>query len=393
MMINVSRISDTVISGSINGVPFSVSYDEQKYKVMKELELQSTIVTTMDELKVIVAEFQPLTKESYKEIVETASPYLFVNKHTNKFYLQYNGILSSKVIPQILVDKILYSVEKDLDITPLIKCWVRFLRNPNFSDDKAYRFAQYITATYTDDVRVTELVEEQGLSHQTALQLATTPQVAITIEGLIVGYKVSEEITTRFILDEDEDIVTKSRYTKSIDPDTGLITYSKPEFVEELLFQPAVMKNRGDEFWCVGVNVNGIPYQKKGHHIRVGAAHFLDSWDQINCNDSATSVKGLHIGGLSYIKGYQNEGTSTHNILVDPADIGAIVSQGDGAMRVKRYFVHSSFAGVNKNIYHSSTYAAMTDQEYKESVEQVVKATQQKHEELDKQLSEVKALV
>ena len=48
-MITVNR-TETLISGSINGKPFSVTYDENKYKLMQELELKATQVATMEEL-------------------------------------------------------------------------------------------------------------------------------------------------------------------------------------------------------------------------------------------------------------------------------------------------------------------------------------------------------
>jgi hypothetical protein len=44
--------------------------------------------------------------------------------------------------------------------------------------------------------------------------------------------------------------------------------------------------------------------------------------------------------------------------------IGAVPDDQDGAIRCKQYFVHSSLAGVNGSIYHSSTYAAKTDEEW-----------------------------
>lgn len=42
-------------------------------------------------------------------------------------------------------------------------------------------------------------------------------------------------------------------------------------------------------------------------------------------------------------------------------------------MRVKQYFVHSSFCGVNKNIYHPSKYAAINDAEFKAMLAAVIK--------------------
>lgn len=394
MMIIINR-TETLISGAINGEPFNVSYDEQKYALMKDLELQATKVNTIEELQAIVKELMPLTKESYKEIVQTACPDIFVNKHTNKFYLQCNNKISSKAIPQALVDRILLSVEKGIEVKPLIKCWMRFLREtpgrPAFTDARATQLANYIMQTYTNEAVVANLVSKEGFSRETAVIKATTPQVAITLEGLLVGYKVSREILTKYDLNENEEVVTKSRYKKSVDPDTGKVTYDEAAYVEERLFEPCVMGNRGDEFWCVGTDINGVSYSKKGHHIRVGALHYLDNWDQV----SSPGNKGLHCGGLSYIDGYQQEGTVTHNILIDPADIHSTNCHGEGvngAMTVKRYFVHSSFAGVNKNIYHSSKYAEMNDEEYKKVLEEVVTKTQMSKTEMDNVLDEAMAL-
>lgn len=388
-MILVNRSGD-YISGAVNGEQFGVTFDETKYATMKELEAKANAAETMEDLQAIVAEFIPLTKESYKELVETASPYLYVNKSSNKFFLKYKDKISSKAIPQVLVDKILVSVEKGIDVTPLIKCWVRFLRNPNYTVQKAKKFAEYITAPYVNQNMITSLMKDKGVSQEVATNLATTTQVAITVEGLLVGYKVSTEIRTKYDLNEEEEVVKKSRYKATVDEDTGIVTYAEPEFVEDRLFEPACMGQSGDEFWCVG---NGL--SKKGHHIRVGCMHYLENWSQVNCNDNASGCPGLHVGGLNYIRGFQNDGTVTHNVLIDPADIGAIVGLGygnDGAMRVRRYFVHSSFAGVNKNIYHSSKYAAMTDEEYRKNLEEVVNASAVKISELEAQRDEALSL-
>jgi hypothetical protein len=387
MMIIVNRVGDNSLSGSVNGIPFGVSYDEKKFELMQQLQDRANAASTVDELQAIVDEFLPLTKESYKELVETICPYIMVNKHTNKFYLQYGGEVSSKALPQEFVDRILKSVEKGIDITPLIKCWARFLREvpgrPVYTASRADMFAKYINAMYTDSSVVAKLQKEEGLSEKVASERATRPQVSITQEGLLVCYKVSREIRTRYELNPDEEVVQKCRYKPSVDPDTGLVTYDEPGNVEDRLFEPYVMGNRGDEF---------NSGDKKGHFIRVGQRHWLDSWDQVGTPGS----KGMHCGGLSYIKGYQNgEGAITHNIFVDPMDIHTIAGLGngnDGAMTVKGYFVFSSFAGPNKNIYHSSTYAALTDEEYQKILQEVVEASKMKKDEVDKMLSEAQAL-
>jgi hypothetical protein len=73
-------------------------------------------------------------------------------------------------------------------------------------------------------------------------------------------------------------------------------------------------------------------------------------------------------------------------------DIGAITHDGSGALRVRKYFTHSSNAGINRSIYHSSKYAAMNDAEWDEFRKEAIKAAELKVK-ADKELAkEVKAL-
>ena len=64
----------------------------------------------------------------------------------------------------------------------------------------------------------------------------------------------------------------------------------------------------------------------------------------------------------------------------------------DGAIRCKQYFVHSSLAGVNGSIYHSSTYAAMTDAEWQEMRSEAVKVKLESKAQVDKEVAELNAL-
>lgn len=375
--------SGFIISGSYNGQQFGVSFDETKWQLMQDLKNRADKAVTMDELKAIMEEFKPLTEESYKELVEHKTPYLMVNKSTNKFYLKYGNAVSKEPLPRVFVDRIVKSLEKNIDITPLIKCWARYMRpipgRPKYSLDAAKDFAAYIGAEYVNSKLKAEL-EKQGLAPEVAQARATTSQVSITQEGLLVCYKVSREILKKHILNEDEEVIQRSRYTKSVDPDTGMVTFATPDHVEDRLFEPYVQGKSGDAFNCG---------DKPGHFIRVGQVHFLDSWDKV----SSPGRKGLHCGGLRYIESYQNgEGAVTHNIFVDPMDIHTVINHDDCAMTVKRYFVHSSFAGVNKSIYHSSSYAALTDAEYAQIVEEAVKATEASKAELNEILETTKAL-
>lgn len=379
MMIIVNKHGEEYISGSFNGNPFGVSFDETKFAEMKKLEERANAASDMEELKSILEEFEPLTKESYKELVEHNTPWILVNKHTNKFYLKLpDGRASNKPLPKEFVTRILTSVDKKIDVLPLVKAWIRFLRNPNYTDAKAAKFAWYINQLYTNQSLATKMMAD-GLSHEVAQQRSTTYQTPITQEGLLMTYKVSKEVVWKYELDENDEPVQKSRYKKSIDDITGLITYDKPVHAEDFIFQPAVQGQRGDEFYCG---------DKAGHIIKVGFSHWLDNWNKVDTNDSHSCVPGLHCGNQDYIRSYQGGDTVTHNILVDPMDIGAIVQDNTGALRVKRYFVHSTFGGVNRGIYHSSDYAKLSDEEYRKMLQEAIEKNGELQDVLDDELKQ-----
>jgi hypothetical protein len=75
--------------------------------------------------------------------------------------------------------------------------------------------------------------------------------------------------------------------------------------------------------------------------------------------------------------------------------IGAIPNchtDGDGALRCLQYFVHSSFAGVNGSIYHSSEYAALTDAQWIKMREEIIKEFGELEEVREDELNELNAL-
>ena len=208
---------------------------------------------------------------------------------------------------------------------------------------------------------------------------------------MLCTYKVSTEITEKYSLDDDGNEILVPRYKKTIDEDTGIVSYDEPDTVEDRLFRPAVQGTGGDAFYCEGVN----GYKEPGHFIKVGCAHRLEEWTQVNTNDDISCVKGLHVGGLKYINGYQNDGTVTHNVFVDPMHVGAIpdiYAGGDGAIRCLQYFVHSSFGGVNGSIYHSSEYAAKTDSQWNELRKDIIKDFGEANDSINEEVSELNEL-
>lgn len=389
-MINIRRIGES-ITGSFNGQHFGVAYSEEKYKAMQALAEKANAAETIADLKPILEEFEPLTRESYKELVESKTPYIHINKATNKFFLKWNNTVSSKSIPEPLVNRVLEAVDKNEEILPVVKTWVRLLRNPFFSDDKASRFANYINVQYVNDAFMAKLINEHGVSPLVAQERATSTQVPITQEGLISTYKVSEEIDWRFVANEDGTGTKRlPRYAPVVDEISGALTYALPEYMEDRLFRPAIMKDSGDAFWC-GTADGGE--MKQGHIIKVGAFHWLDSWDQVNTDDQQSGVKGLHVGNLDYIRGFQNNGTITHYTFVDPMDIGAIPCDRVGAIRVKRYYTYGSFMGVTRSLYHSSHLAAITDKEFDAMVQKAVQDTLDKQDAISRADQERQSLI
>jgi len=394
-MITINVIENQ-ISGSYGDTPFSVNYSEDTYGKMMELSDRQDSVTTMDEYNALMEEFAKLTVQDYKTTVETECPMIHVNEATGQFFLKHNDVVSSVPMPQALVDRILTSLDKGVEFMPLIKMWIRFLRNPilaqkmnscNEDCGKGTKFAEkffnFVNLEYVHPTLKETLMEEHGLSEEIAERRATMYQMKITNEGLLNGYKVSREIMHAYDAETGEEV---DRYKRTFNIDTGEIEEGGlPEHVEDRLFEPSMMGNSGDAFYCEGPN----GYSKPGHFIKVGCTHRLPDWSYVNTNDDRSCVKGLHFGGLQYINCYSGE---IHNIFVDPMHIGAVPDDNTGAIRCLQYFVHSSLAGVNGSIYHSSTYAAKTDQEWEEMRKEAVEAYTECMDDCQNDIIEVNAL-
>jgi hypothetical protein len=291
MMVTLNRLEDR-ITGMVNGKPYSCTFSDEKYKALKELETKISACQTIEEVKPLITDFDNATKESYKEIVESLTPHLAVNKATNQFFLKLDTFVSKKPLPASFADRLIKSVEKGIEIEPLIKAWAFFLRpipgRPAYTAERAQAFADYISAPYVNCDQARKLMKEEGLSEEVANQHATTTQVSITKEGLIVCYKVSEEVTTKYALDDKGTKVIVDRYPKTIDEDTGLISYAEPEHMEDRVFKPAIMDEGGDAFYCDDLKGKAV----LGHRIKVGCNHYLESWNQV----STPGSKGLHCG-------------------------------------------------------------------------------------------------
>ena len=388
-MITINVIENK-ICGSYGDTPFTVDYSKELYDSMNALAAASATVATVEEYNEILAAFAPLCVVDYTKTIETQCEYIHVNKATGEFFLKHNGVVSTIPMPQALVDRIFDSLDKDLDFMPLIKMWTRWLRNPilwrkmkqGHGNDFCERFFNFVNMQYVHPKYKDELIEE-GLTDEAASKRATMYQMKITHEGLLNGYKVSREVLHKYDAETGEQV---DRYKRTFNVDTGEIEGNGlPEHVEDRLFEPAVMGSGGDAFFCEGAK----GYANPGHFIKVGCTHRLADWSQVNVNDLSSCVKGLHIGGLKYIAWYSGE---IHNIFVDPMHIGAVPCDEDGAIRCKQYFVHSSLVGVNGSIYHSSSYAAMTDAEWDDMRAKAVQEKSERKAQCDREVAEINAL-
>ena len=392
-MISINVIDDK-ISGSYGDKTFCVDFNKEVYAIMSDLAEKANTAVTIEDYKKTLDLFEPLTVQDYTKTIQDKCEHIHVNKSTGEFFLAYNGVVSSIPMPEALVERIYESMDKGLDFMPLVKMWTRWLRNPvlrtkmekGWGNEFCERFFNYINLKYVHPTLKKELMEEHGLSEEVAERRATMYQMKITKEGLLNGYKVSHEILTKFKEGEDGEAIEVPRYKRTFNVDTGEIeSDGLPEHVEDRLFQPAIMGSSGNAFFCEGTN----GYAKPQHFIKVGCTHRLPDWSCVNTNDRASCVKGLHFGGLEYIHCIGGE---IHNIFVDPMHIGAVPDDETGAARCLQYFVHSSLAGVNGSIYHSSTYAAKTDAEWAEMRKAIVEQYSEETQSRGKETNELTQL-
>ncbi len=374
----ILNVLEGVISCQIDNEIFSKTHSENTFTELSKLADIANNATTVEDYKKAVIVFKDACQEEIGGYLGTFHDDIFIDNKTGEFYLKYNGKISAVPMPETMVNRIKESIDKKIDISPLLKAWIRFLRNPKCRPDSllwdgkessfAQRFFNFIDIKFTNHDLASKLMDEKGYSEEVANKMATTYSMKLSQEGLLAGFKVSEEITTRYKLNEKGEKESYNVYNtgnKSIDPISGLVTTEKVELVnEDRVFRPAVMKDGGSAFFCG---------DKEGHIIRVGQVHKLSAWDKVNCNDNQSCCAGLHVGGLDYIRGYQGQNTETHNTLICPSKIGAIPDDSTGAMRVLEYFTLDAFSGVNGSIYHSSKYGSKVDSEWADEKAEILK--------------------
>ena len=208
-MIVVNRKGDR-ITGAINGTPFNVPFDEEKYSELKLLAKGLEKAASREAYDSMIKQAQELTVVDFKEEVATANGFLKYRKNTGKYYLVYNKgtkkeIVSDIALPDKLAEMIVQSHEEGADFMPLVLAWARFISNPKHRTKEMIEyFGHYLSAEFVDYGMIDELMVNEGLTRESAEVLATYQDLSVTDSGLLATNKVVEIVRTKYVLDKDE---------------------------------------------------------------------------------------------------------------------------------------------------------------------------------------------
>jgi len=376
MSIIVNRKNDR-ITGSIEGNPFNILFDKNKYESLKVLSGRLEHCNSKETYADVLEKSNALIKIDFKEEVASVNGFLKYKPNTGKYYLVINkGKKAEKVsrisLPETLAERIVESYEEGSDYMPILLAWRRFLANPNYNEEKGKLFANYLTAIFVNQEQKIQYMEEEGMAEDTAITLSTYNDIAITSYGLLATYKVVDVVKKIWKLTKDEngkqvkEQVEAFPSTKAIDKVTGKVTKTPgtPKYLEEITFTPAIYKD-GDNFLC-GDDL--------GYTYKIGKDHVLPENAKRNY-ENTFGGGGLYAGGQAYIQGYSNDSTETLTCFIDPFDI--ISFQDDGhAFRTNRMFVNGAMMeGELEGMYFISDYAKESNTRMKEKFKEVLEIT------------------
>lgn len=406
-MITYNIINNNIV-GSVNGEDFAVKYSKEVYEALQRESAKLGEATSFKEAKELGDKLMELLSSDVKSDIEDVSDFLSYDPNTKEYHIKQDGEVSPIPLPQNLVDKLKYAIDKELPVDPLIKFYSRLLRNPQVYNARtlgdARRFMEeifgYIFQTFVSPSLFKKFTEEDGLSDEVAREMATVPQTPITMEGLLLTKKVVDikydRQRYRYELNDDGNptLVLRDGVTKEVDENTGEVTINDPQYAEDWVFQPAMMGSRGDAFFS-GEGEDAV----EGHEIRIGQKVWHDSWSKVDCNPNHACVKGHHVGNQTYINGWETSENATLNVALDPADIGCAPYQQSGpdagVLRTKGYMPleFKDRTVDNKNMYHTSEYAAKKDAEWAKLRSEAIEELNTKLEEVQKEVEERKNLI
>ena len=384
LVINVMQVegSDKIII-NLSGKRIVKDFKKDLYEYLIAQESLFAEAKTVEEAKAILSEVEEAINSETVDSKTRINEYLVYDKKDNAFYLALGNQVSSWPMPETFAQRIIKTREKNLDVKPLVKAWIRLLRNPNVDREFIERFCGYVNSKYVDKKLYTELVES-GINEDTAKEMATCYDVAITVTGLLATNKYARIVYHKFDKETGEQI---NRYETEFNEDSGIKMTKLPENIEDYTLEPPVMGQGGEAFYSG---------EAVGHHISVGKVHRLPSWNSVDLNHDRME-KGLWLGGLSYIQGYGGRTEVLLQCFVDPAKIGSFYKGSEfSAIKVLEYFVHSAVDIPNKALYHESTYAEQTEKEWSDDATKAIETLNDMKkkfsEQIEGQIGEISAL-
>ena len=378
---------------------FSTFYTEEKLKKAQKIESDFDKVKSKKDLDKLLKRAEELCENDFNEKVQSEYKDLYVDVN-GYYFLKIGKNIHPTPMPKLLVDLIKESIDKKVSADPIIKMWIRLLRNPRVREELSYndttlidKFIDYISMTYVDPKKKNELMLEKGLNDEIASKLATTREVNITKEGLIGCYKTSDELLTKWEYNEETGEKKKvemhnltKRTFNALTGEFDLEELGKLEDIkaEDRVFYPHVMGLEGGTPWtCKGPDGFG---DKPVHFYKVGCTHRLAEG---NYSASDKMNASFYTGGLSFISIWP--GADIHHCLVDPMNITGILDyQGAYACKTKEFYIDGSLTAVNHNIYHSSDYAKQTDAEWDGMKKEILDDVKKNTEEINKNVEDYK---
>lgn len=387
MQFNISVINDPknkikTINAIIGNEKISRPFSEELYSELLKLEEKFQEIETIDEANMIISLAKGMLSSGKKESeYEDIDEFVTYSKLKKEYYIKSNDkIFTSYPMPKVFADKVLETRDKGLSIDPLIKNFIRLMRNPRFSKSFVEKYLNYITAKYFDSKKYNEYLEA-GYEDNVAQQMATFEDVSFTSSGLLSTYKYAKIVFTKH---DSQTGDLKDLYPIEYDEVTGQKRYKLEELkIEDYTLIPPVMERSGDPIF-----VNGE--LKKS--IVMGAIHTLDQKDHGTYQHNHMS-KGLYVGGLRYINGYSGQNRILLNVLVDPAKICAFNESGQfSAIKTEEYYVHSAVDVPSKALYKESKYLDHTNSEWKKVATEAVEALEKKKVQLDSEIDQISSL-
>lgn len=284
---------------------------------------------------------QPEVRQETKDkLIELLSPVKrIVFASDNRFEFDNGRQLFLKgtdvPIPEVLAEKILDFIDKNLPVEALINFWKHLLLNP--------------------DVRVREQLYG-FIEHR---------DIAITKRGYLVCVK-AVAVKRKYNKETGEKIVVRE-----YDENTGELI--KEEFVTDMLFEPYH---------------NG----KYGMVVQMGKAVTMPR-EECDSNPNQTCSSGLHVGSIEYVKDFGRGDGVILEVLVSPRHVVAVPTDYNNTkMRCCEYYPIAITNGKNTQLYLEDDYQEITAAQLEVELKEHSKARAEIIEKIEKNYSVIEQI-